>query len=1077
MSLQGYEQRWGVGGLRAVRVAAVLAACMMLSAVCLGQQVPAAPALVMQSATSVPVDPNDANDSLLNADLPLRFQAPEELQALSSTANDAAPAERGVVDAGEADTGDGAGAPRGAATDGAAASGLSYGGFATIENETTLDGLSAQQSFRAGPRGSAAGGARGGSSYALGALLSLRTMTLNGGVQMFSAEYGGAGGVTRAETRTGTRKLHGSAEWISEESALAATNPYSLAASYSNGVATTALVKPAGAMNQLSIAAGVPLAWSALPARLRKSATLFGALDSQLREDKIVSSPEDSQFFSLTPEQMALLGNRGVSAAATASALDYLGSLTGTTSRSAYRLTGMLRADADVSARDHVTVAFNGNRVDAVAGAALGQASDAVVARGTGSLGDSYVGVEAGSAHWVHRFSAKLENEVRGQVAHDLEHEQPRAPDAQEPAIGPGGLAPEVSIGPLGFAYGTPASLGRTAYPDEMRDELADTLRWHVGKHLLTLGGDWSRVHDRIANIAAQEGAFLYDSGTTDGHDGGLVDWITDYTFNANTYPNGGCPSIVATIHDFCFRSYTQGFGAQETQFVTHEFAGYAQDAMQFGGLRVTLGARYDYTLLPLPQNPNAVLDSDLAAVGVVAQTSRFPEDRNNVGPRVAAAWSPLAGHSRLPKGIKAMTVQVGYGVFFGRVPGGTIRAALADTAMPASYEHIRITPTTITQCPQVTTINQGFGYPCAFDSTPPAAVQQTTSATLFARNFRVPMVQRATFTLETNVTPRVHVRANYALAYAKQLPVTTDVNIASSRGEVEYVLQGGDAPGEHWPGLHTGEMFAVPLYAQRKVLQYGVVTEVESNANAYYNSATVEGTWRGEGGLYVRGSYTFSRVLDDGPLQTATPTLDSQFDPFDNGYDKGLSSLQFPQRFAGELQYESHWRRGSTRERRALNGWRVSAIATAGSGAPYSYMVFGGQQLTGGHESINGSGGATYLPTLGRNTLHLPPRGKVDLRLGREFAHGQRVRLNVFAEAFNLLNERNLSSLETRAFLLGSNATIGGVPTGPTPLVFQDAAEIATEGIATEPFGTPTSSTTGMSRERRVQFGLRLQF
>ena len=189
------------------------------------------------------------------------------------------------------------------------------------------------------------------------------------------------------------------------------------------------------------------------------------------------------------------------------------------------------------------------------------------------------------------------------------------------------------------------------------------------------------------------------------------------------------------------------------------------------------------------------------------------------------------------------------------------------------------------------------------------------------------------------------------------------------------------------------------------------------------------------------------------------------------------MSSLQFPQRFAGELQYESHWRRGSTRERRALNGWRVSAIATAGSGAPYSYMVFGGQQLTGGHESINGSGGATYLPTLGRNTLHLPPRGKVDLRLGREFAHGQRVRLNVFAEAFNLLNERNLSSLETRAFLLGSNATIGGVPTGPTPLVFQDAAEIATEGIATEPFGTPTSSTTGMSRERRVQFGLRLQF
>ncbi len=1050
----------------------------MLGVACSGQQqVPAAPVQVIQSAAPATVDSSDANDPLLKADLPLRFQTPEELQVLNSAANDAATATRGVVDAGEVDTGDGAGAPRGVAADGAAASGLSYGGLATIENETTLDGLSAQQSFRAGPRGSAAGGARGGSSYAIGALLSLRTTTLSGGVQMFSAEYGGAGGVTRAETRAGARQLHGSAEWISEESRLAATNPYSLAASYSNGVATAALVKPSGVMNQLSLAAGVPIAWSALPIQLRKSATVFGALDVQLRDDKVVSSPEDLQFFSLTPGQVALLGNRGVTAAATTTALDYLGSLTGTTSRSAYRLTGVLRADADVSARDHVTVVFHGNRVDAVAGAALGQASDAVVARGTGSLGDSYVSVEAGSTHWVHRFTSKLQNEVRGQVAHDLEYEQPRAPDAQEPTIGPGGLAPEVSIGPLGFAYGTPASLGRTAYPDEMRTELADTLRWRVGKHMLALGGDWSRVHDRIANIAAQEGAFLYDSGATNGRDGGLVDWITDYTFNANAYPNGGCPSIAAAVHDFCFRSYTQGFGAQETQFVTHEFAGYAQDAMQFGGLRVTLGARYDYMLLPLPQNPNAVLDADLKAAGVAAQTSRFPEDRNNVGPRAAVAWSPLVGRRRLPKSIKATTVQAGYGVFFGRVPGGTIRAALADTAMPASYEHIRITPTTITQCPQVTTINQGFGYPCAFDTTPPSAVAQTTSATLFAPNFRLPTVQRATFTLETNVTTRLHVRASYALAYAKQLPATTDVNIAPSSGEVEYVLQGGDDAGEHWPGLRTGEAFVVPLYTQRKVLQYGAVTEVESNANAYYNSATVEGEWRGEGGLYVRGSYTFSRALDDGPLQTATPVLDSQFDPFANGYDKGLSSLQFPQRFAGELQYQSHWRSGSARERRALSGWRVSAIATAGSGAPYSYMVFGGQRLVGGHESINGSGGATYLPTVGRNTLRLPPHGKVDLRLGKEFAKGDRVRVNVFAEAFNLLNERNLSSLETRAFLLGTNATIANSPTGPTPLVFQDAAEIATEGIATEPFGTPTSSTTGMSRERRIQFGLRVRF
>ena len=63
------------------------------------------------------------------------------------------------------------------------------------------------------------------------------------------------------------------------------------------------------------------------------------------------------------------------------------------------------------------------------------------------------------------------------------------------------------------------------------------------------------------------DGTFSYDSGATNGKAGGLVDWITDYTFNVNAYPNGGCPSIRAAVHDFCFRSYSQSFGQQSLSF------------------------------------------------------------------------------------------------------------------------------------------------------------------------------------------------------------------------------------------------------------------------------------------------------------------------------------------------------------------------------------------------------------------------------------------------------------------------------------------------------------------------------
>ena len=61
---------------------------------------------------------------------------------------------------------------------------------------------------------------------------------------------------------------------------------------------------------------------------------------------------------------------------------------------------------------------------------------------------------------------------------------------------------------------------------------------------------------------------------------GGLVDWITDYTFNVHAYPNGGCPSIVSAVHDFCFRSYTQSFGQQAVAFDTQEWAGFVEDEL-----------------------------------------------------------------------------------------------------------------------------------------------------------------------------------------------------------------------------------------------------------------------------------------------------------------------------------------------------------------------------------------------------------------------------------------------------------------------------------------------------------------
>jgi hypothetical protein len=1015
--------------------------CMRMRATAQGQVTP----------TPVPtpeLEPSPAQTML--GTLPVEAWPVESLTQLDPAAHETSHVEQTAGADADAD-----GQNSDAASRPGSSTGTIYNGLAPIQNGLSIDGLSGDQSFRSGPRGAGLG-----ASFGQTAVRSLRVMPYT-----FSAQYGGAaGGVMAIAMRSAAAQLHGSGFVLERSSILAATNPFSIETHYRDGVIASSTVKPAGSLTQFGASAGAPLAGRWLPQWLRGRVGAFGSLEAQLHDDHIVSTPATANFYALSAEQVALLGNRGVGAEATEAALNYLDSLSGETARAAWRLLGFGRVDARLSARDELTVGYNGMHFNAPAGAALGQASEAVVARGTGSLGSSFVALDTGMARWLHTFSPRWNNELRAQLAHDLEYEMPHAPLPQEPAIGPGGYAPEVSIAPNGFSYGTPASLGRIAYPDELRLELADDVRLRLGPHLLTVGADWSRIHDRIASINAEAGAFSYDSGVTGGYDGGLVDWITDYIFNVNAYPNGGCPSITAATHYFCFYSYRQSFGPLQTEFVTHQLAGFVEDAWRVrSGLTLTAGVRYDYTLLPLPQAPNYTLDADLAALTlpIGGATETFPEDRNNVGPRVGISWNT-----------KPFTAHLGYGWFYGRTPGATVRAALTDTALAQSTEHVRIRKTTETVCPQAP--SQGFGYPCAYTSVPPLAVAETSSATLFASRYRAPAVQRGELSLERAFGRRAELRVSYAMALATQLPDSVDINIAPSTATAQYQIQSGDGH----PGIVDGQSFRVPVYTQRQLTAYGPVTALVSNANATYHAGTVEGHVQLMRSLELRGGYTFSRAIDYGAQSGATPALNGQFDPFNHGYDKGLSSQQVPQRFVGALLWEPQPQRGAALLRRALADWRLSALAIAGSGAPYSYMIFGGTYLSGGRDSINGSGGATYLPTVGRNTLRLPAHGRVDARVQREFAPSTRLRCELFAQAFNLLNTQTITSVQTRAFLLGTPEPSTNNPGPPTPLVFQDAAALAIEGLTnTLPFGTPRSSSSGFNHERQIELGLRVRF
>lgn len=111
------------------------------------------------------------------------------------------------------------------------------------------------------------------------------------------------------------------------------------------------------------------------------------------------------------------------------------------------------------------------------------------------------------------------------------------------------------------------------------------------------------------------------------------------------------------------------------------------------------------------------------------------------------------------------------------------------------------------------------------------------------------------------------------------------------------------------------------------------------------------------------------------------------------------------------------------------------------------------------------------YLPTVGRDTLRLPDTANVDVRVSRGVKVGEQVLVRGVVEVFNVANRENYSGVTERAFMVGTAA--GGV----TPLVFQDAATVAAEGLNVRPFGAYTAAGTDAARERQVQVGLRVQF
>jgi hypothetical protein len=188
--------------------------------------------------------------------------------------------------------------------------------------------------------------------------------------------------------------------------------------------------------------------------------------------------------------------------------------------------------------------------------------------------------------------------------------------------------------------------------------------------------------------------------------------------------------------------------------------------------------------------------------------------------------------------------------------------------------------------------------------------------------------------------------------------------------------------------------------------------------------------------GLEFTANYTFSKAFDGaqaaGNFGTFNGT-DYPVDPYNRKLEYALSDLDQRQRFvANAVWMPSAKGVANQAAKMILDGWAFSTIVTMSTGQPVTPYITGAPQpLDGGV-----SGGVAYAGAtngragwLARNSFTAPGFHNVDFRIGRQFALGERVKLSLIGEAFNLFNHTNVSGLSNTAFsyaAAGSGACAG---------------------------------------------------
>lgn len=311
-----------------------------------------------------------------------------------------------------------------------------------------------------------------------------------------------------------------------------------------------------------------------------------------------------------------------------------------------------------------------------------------------------------------------------------------------------------------------------------------------------------------------------------------------------------------------------------------------------------------------------------------------------------------------------------------------------------------------------------------------------------------------------------------YSLGVQRQLPWEFVVDLSyvgnqarhlTHRRDINYVLP--DVALARNPT--TGQFVNANADTVRQFLGYSTIRLQENTGSSSYNSMQLSVQKRVSNGFTMSLAYTLSKALADFDVETSDLRV-----PFDANLDK--SNANFDRRHVLALSYVYELpffnkRQGFTRH--LLGGWQISGITTLQSG---SYVnLGGGNRATTSPSNGYGSnldligdwravpGGQTPSPTFDaagnyvsggwinraaftgrtgligttpRNLFQMPGTQNFNLSLMKGVRLGEKARLQLRGEVFNLFNHPNFRTLVTNA----SAANFGALTETDEPRVIQ---------------------------------------